>query len=92
MYQDVLNLVGLLNLYANTSTVDTRLDQDSLILIPGHYQRVQEDFRRARCFYFWHIVTFRGLGCEVGERQRGGEGCADTLQVGTEGLRLRSVS
>jgi hypothetical protein len=40
----MLNLVRLLDLDAYAHAVDARLDQDSLILVTGDGQRVQQDF------------------------------------------------
>jgi len=39
--QDILDLICLLDLYADADTVDARLDQDSLIFVAGDYERVQ---------------------------------------------------
>lgn len=36
MDEDVLNLVCLLDLDADADAVDARLDQDSLVLVPGN--------------------------------------------------------
>lgn len=37
--EDILNLVGLLDLDADAHTVDTRLDEDLLVLVARNYQR-----------------------------------------------------
>jgi hypothetical protein len=54
----MLNLVCLLDLDADTDTVDTRLDQDSLILIPGYRKRVEEDLRRAGRLDLRYVMSF----------------------------------
>lgn len=84
----MLDLVGLLDLDADAHTVDTRLDEDALVLVAGHGQGVQEDFRRRLGLDFGDIMPFRGLGGEVGQRERRSERGADTLEVRSEGLRL----
>jgi len=42
--QDVFNLVCLLYPYADTDTVDARLDKDPFVLITRHRKRIEEDF------------------------------------------------
>lgn len=65
MDQDVLNLVCLLDSYADSHTIDAWLYEDLLILIARYRQRVEQDFGGAGSFYFWHIMSFRGLGGKV---------------------------
>lgn len=85
----MFNLVCLLDLDAYPHTVDAGLDQDSLVLVTRHGEWVQDDFRRGCGLDFRHIVSFRGLRGEVGERDGGCEGRAHALQVRAEGLRLQ---
>jgi hypothetical protein len=61
MYKDVLNLVGLFDLDAYPDTVDARLDQDTLILVSGDGQRIEQNLRRGFGFNLRHIMTFRCL-------------------------------
>lgn len=41
----MLNLVGLLNLNADTNGVDAGLDQDSLVVVAGDVERGEQDLR-----------------------------------------------
>lgn len=61
----MLNLIGLLDLNADADTVDTRLDEHTLVLVTGNCEGVEQHFRRCLCLDFWDIVSLRGLGCEV---------------------------
>jgi len=45
VHQDVFNLVGLLYPYADPDTVDTRLDEDTFVLVAGDREGIEEDFR-----------------------------------------------
>lgn len=80
----MLYLVRLLDLDADPHAVYARLDQDSLVLVAGDGQRVQQHFGRRLGFDLGDIVTLRGLRCEVREAQRGGQGGAHALQVGAQ--------
>jgi hypothetical protein len=62
MYQNMLNLVCLLDLDADPNAVDAWLNKDSLILIPGNGQGIQENLRGCLRLDLWNIVPFRGLG------------------------------
>jgi hypothetical protein len=92
VYKDMLNLIRLLDLDADTNTVDAGLNQDPLIFVSGDRQRVQEDLWGSLCFNFWNIVSFGGLGCEVRETQGCRQGGSDTLKVRPQRLRLGRVS
>ena len=41
VYQNVLNLICLFDLYAETDAIHTGLDKNSLILVPRHHKWVQ---------------------------------------------------
>lgn len=71
MYQDILNLIRLLDLDTDANTVYTRLDQDTFILVSGDYKGSQEDFGRGLRFDFRDVVSFGRLRCEVGEAEGG---------------------
>ena len=43
VYQDILNLVSLLNLDADADAIDARLDEDSLVFVARNRQRRQKD-------------------------------------------------
>ena len=58
MYQYIFNFIRLLDFDADSYAVDARFDEHFLVLIARDRERVQEDFRRAGCFYFWDIVSF----------------------------------
>ena len=64
--QDVLDFVGLLDLDANAHTVDAGLDKDSLVLVSGNDEGVQQNLGGGLGFDLWDIVSFGGLGGEVG--------------------------
>lgn len=44
MDKDVLNFIGLFYPYADAHTIDRRLDEDPLLLIPGHREWIEEEF------------------------------------------------
>ena len=73
MDQNVLYLIRLFDLDADSYAVDTWLNQDFLVFIARDRQRVEEDLRRARSFNLGNIVPFRRLRCKVRERESGGE-------------------
>jgi len=56
--QNVLDLIGLLYPYADSHTVDTRLDEHPFILITRNSKGIQEDFWRACGLNFWNVVSF----------------------------------
>ena len=64
--QDMLNLIGLLDLNADAHGVNAGLDQNSLVLVSRNRQRRQKNFRRGLGFDLGDIVSFGGLRCEVG--------------------------
>ena len=82
--QDVFDLVCLLDPDADADAVDTGLDEDTLVLIAGDGQRVQEDFGRGLGFDLWDIMAFGSLGCEVGQRHGGRQRRPHALQVWAE--------
>lgn len=65
MYQDVLNLIRLLDFDADAHTVYTGLDKYPFILIARNCERIQKDFGRGLRFDFGNVMSLRGLGCEV---------------------------
>jgi hypothetical protein len=84
VHKYVFYLVRLLYLYAYPHAVDTGLNEDLLVLVPRHGERVEEHFGRAGSFDLGHIVSFRGLGCKIGEGEGGRERRADALEVRAE--------
>lgn len=87
--QDVFDFVGLLDLDADAHTVDAGLDEDSLVLVSGNDQGVQQNLGGGLGFDLRDIVSFGGLGSEVGQAEGGCHAAPDTFEVGAEGLRLR---
>lgn len=63
--QNVLNLIGLLDLDADTNTVYTWLYKDSLVLISRNRQWVQQNLWGSLGLNLWNIVSFGGLRCEI---------------------------
>lgn len=61
MHQYILNLVGLLDLDAYSRAIDAGLDEDTLILVSGDSEGVQEDFGTAGGFDLGHVVALGGL-------------------------------
>jgi len=43
--QDMFYFIGLLDLYTDAYTIDTRLDEDLLVLVSRYCQRIQEELR-----------------------------------------------
>ena len=82
--QDVLNLIGLLDLDAYSYAVDARLNVHAFILVSRDGERVQDDFRGACSFDLGDIVTFRGLRGKVGQGEGGRERRAHALEVWAE--------
>ena len=70
VYEDMLDLVGLLYSDANPHAVDAGLDEDFLVFVARDGERVQEDFWGTGSFNLGDIVPFRGLRCEIGDGQR----------------------
>lgn len=68
MDQDVFNLVCLFYPDADADAVDAGLDEDTLVLVTRDGQRVEEDFGRGLRFDLGHVMAFRGLRGEVGQR------------------------
>lgn len=90
VHQDVLDLVGLLDLDADADRVDGGLDQDALVLVARNGQRRQEDLGGRLGLDLGDIVSLGRLGGEVGERQRGSQTASYALQVRPQGLRLQA--
>lgn len=86
--EDVLDLVGLLDLDADAHRVDARLDEDPLVLVAGYRQGRQEHFGRRLGLDLGDIVSLGRLGGEVGERQRGRQAAPYALEVRPKRLRL----
>lgn len=89
VYKDVLDLVGLLDLDADADGVDGGFDEHALVLVACDGKRCQQDFWARPGLDLGHIVTFGSLRCEVGQAEGGGQTAADSLEVRSEGLRLR---
>lgn len=88
----MLDLVRLLYSDAHADTVHTRLDKHLLVLVSRNSQGVQQQFGRAASLDFRYVMSFRRLRGEVGHRKSCRQRRANTLEVRTQGLRLRSVS
>lgn len=71
--QDVLYLIRLFYPNAYSHTVDTGLNEDLLVLVSRHGERVKKHFRTAGGLDLGYIVSFGGLGREVGEGEGGRE-------------------
>jgi hypothetical protein len=82
--QDVLNLVGLLDLDADSYAVDAGLNEHALVLVAGNCQRRQQDLGRCPSLDLGDIVALGGLRCEVGEAEGGSQATPDSLEVGAE--------
>jgi len=65
MHQDMLYLIRLLDLDANSNTVYAGFYEYFLILVSGYRKWVQQDLGRASGFNLRDIVSFRGLRCEI---------------------------
>ena len=61
MDKNVLDFVGLLDFDADPDAVDTWLNEDFLVIVPGHCQRVQQDLWGAGSFDLWDIMPLRNL-------------------------------
>jgi len=61
MNQNMLNLVCLLNLDADSDTVYARFDEYPLVFVSRNSYWVEEDFGRGLRFDFRDIVSFGGL-------------------------------
>jgi hypothetical protein len=88
VHQNVLDLVGLLDLDADAYAVDARLDQDSLVLVARDRQRRQQDLGRCARLDLGDIVSLSCLRCEVGEAEGRRQTAAYSLEVRAERLRL----
>ena len=80
--EDALDLVGLLDTDADTDAVDAGLNKDTLVLVPGHGQGVQQDLWGGLGLDLGYVVALRCLGGEVGQAQGGGQAAAYALEVG----------
>lgn len=97
--QDALNLIRLLDRNGYADRVDRRFDEDAFGFVTGDDERVEEDFYRCAvgtiserkrvskkglpCFDFRYIVALDDFGRKVLERESGGQGAPDGVQVGT---------
>lgn len=72
MYEDVFDFVGLFDADGDADGVDGGFNQDFLILVPGDGEGVEEQFGGRLGFDFGDVMSFAGLGGEVGQ----GEGCS----------------
>lgn len=79
VYQDVLDLVSLLDLEADAHAVDAGLDQDALVLVARNGQGRQEDLGRRAGLDLGDVMPLGGLGCEVGQAEGGCQAAADGL-------------
>lgn len=82
--QDVLDLVGLLDLDGHADGVYAGLDEDPLVLVSGNGQGRKEDLGGGLSFDLGHVVSLGRLGGEIGERQRRRQAAPDCLEVGAE--------
>ena len=73
VHQDVLNLIRLLDFDADSDGINAGFNQHLLVFISGNDQWIEDDLRRAISLNLWDIVSFRGLRCEVAERDCRGE-------------------
>lgn len=67
--QNLLNLIGLLDLNANTHTVHGRLDQHVLVLVATHRQWHQHSLGRVSCLDLGDVVPLNDLRAKVLQRQ-----------------------
>lgn len=65
----MLDLVCLLDLDGYADTIDAGLDEYPLVLVTGNGQGRQENFRGGLRLNLGDIVSFGGLGCEVGQAE-----------------------
>ena len=77
--QDMLDLVGLLDLDAASYAVDAGLDEDALVLVAGNREGRQQHLGRRAGLDLGDIVPLGGLGCKVGETEGGRQAAADGL-------------
>jgi hypothetical protein len=80
----MLDLVGLLDLDADSYAVDAGLNEHSLVLVAGNRQRRQQHLGGCPGFDLGDIVALGGLRCEVGEAEGGCQAAPDSLEVGAE--------
>lgn len=88
VHQDVLDLVGLLDLDAYSDAVDARLDEDALVLVARNCQGRQQHLGRLRRLHLGDIVALGRLRRKVGETERCRQAAPDGLEIWAEGLRL----
>lgn len=82
--QDVLNLVGLLDLYGHPDRVDGRLDEHPLVLVTGDRQGRQQHLGGALGLDLGDVVSLGCLGGEVAEGEACRQAASDCLEVGAE--------
>ena len=62
-----LDLVGLLDTDADADAVDAGLDEDTLVLVPGDGQGIQQNLGGGLSFNLGYIMTLGDLGGEIGQ-------------------------
>lgn len=80
----MLNLIRLLDLDADAYAIDAGLDENALVFVSGNSERIQQHFRRCLGLDLGYVVSLGGLRRKVGQAEGGGQGGADTLQVGPQ--------
>lgn len=73
MNQNVLNLVGLFDLDADSYAIDAGLNENSLIFVASHSQGVENDLGGGFGFNLGHIVSFGRLRGKIGQRESSGQ-------------------
>lgn len=86
--KDMLDLVCLLDLDAQTHTVHRGLNQHDLVFIPADGQRRKDHLGRRLRLDFGDIVALDDLRRKVFQRQRSSERRAHALQVRPQCIRL----
>lgn len=61
MHQNGFDFIGLLDLDANSDTVDAGLDEYSLVFVSCNRQRRKESLGRRSRFDFWDVMPLGGL-------------------------------
>ena len=69
--------------------VDTRLDQDSLLFVPGDNDRIEEELLGLPDFDLGLVVSLHLLAGEVLQTHRGLQSPLDAQKIGLKGCRLK---